>query len=176
MITGKSFGAIYVPIDTVTEHPANYREHDEGAIAHSMAHFGGAWRALVVQESTGYVIVGNGQLKAHRLAGDTEVPVLFKNVDDETALAILLADNWIAGRGRNMPAELLEVMQALAEERELFEATGADADDVEALAKEVADLDEPLDIGGKRKARKKAAVEIECPHCGERFVPKGAKR
>lgn len=173
-VVGRSFGAIYVPIDSVFEHPLNYREHDEGAIAHSIEHLGAgeAWRALVVQESSGYVIVGNGQLKAHRLRCDAEVPVLFRNVDDDMALAILLADNWTASRGRNMPAELLAVMRELQDERELFEATGADADDLEALEKEVRDLGEPLDLGPKKKAK---PAEVQCPNCGETFKPKGKR-
>jgi ParB-like chromosome segregation protein Spo0J len=175
---GRSFGAVYVPIDSVREHPRNFREHDEGIIAHSITELGRgeAWRALVVQKSTGYVLVGNGQLKAHRLRGDAEVPVLYRDVDDDLALAILLADNWIPRRGRDMPSELLDVMRELQTERMLFEAAGADDDDVEALAQEVADLDSPLDLGASKPSRAKRPIRALCPECGHEFDVERGKR
>jgi ParB-like chromosome segregation protein Spo0J len=170
-IVGRTFGAIYVPIESVQEHPENYREHDEGLIAESITRLGSgeAWRALVVQGSTGYVLVGNGQLKAHRLRGDREVPVLYRDLDDATARAVMLADNWIPTHGRDLAPELLALMRELQDERELFEATGADADDLAALEREVADLDTPLDLGASQSSRKARLVKAVCPECGHKF-------
>jgi len=99
--------------------------------------------------------------------GETVGPVRWMDVDDANARAILLADNWIPSRGRNMPDELLEVMRGLREDAELFEATGADDDDVEALERDLADLDKPLKLDVKPKMRK-----ITCPECNAKFEVK----
>ena len=155
-----------VELSKIEPHPENYREHDVGAIAHSIKLWG-VWRPMVVQESTNYVIVGNGELKALQALGETVGPVRWMDVDDANARAILLADNWIPSRGRNMPDELLEVMRELREDAELFEATGADDDDVEALERDLADLDKPLKLDVKPKMRK-----ITCPECSHTFEVK----
>jgi hypothetical protein len=156
-----------VPLADLKRHPRNFREHDTGAIAASISRWG-TWRPLVVQKSTGYVLVGNGEMEALGWLGKSEAPVRWIEVDDENALAILLADNWLPSRGRNMPDELLEVMQELALDREMFEFTGADADDVEALEREVADLDKPLKLDSRKMVRK---TKVKCPECGHEFVP-----
>lgn len=155
-----------VGIDTLNEHPENFREHDVGAIAHSIERWG-VWRALVVQQSTRNVLVGNGELKALRGLGHNAAPVRWIDVDDDNARAILLADNWIPSRGRNMPQELLDVMAQLREEREIFEATGADEDDFEALEREVEDLDKPMKLDSRKMVPK--LRKITCPECGHKF-------
>lgn len=162
------------PLDSVTEHPENFREHDVGAIAHSIALWG-VWRPMVIQSSTRYVIVGNGELKALRaIVGSNSWPLALPpghgpfvslDIDDANARAIMLADNWIPSRGRNMPQELLDLMATLREEQALFEATGADDDDFEDLARDIAETEKPLDV----KPRKPRAQKVECPECGHKF-------
>jgi ParB-like chromosome segregation protein Spo0J len=162
-----------VPLATLNLHPRNYRDHDVGAIAESLKRWG-PWRALVVQRSSNTILVGNGEAKAFDLLGVEKVPVRWVDVDDANALAILLADNWIPSRGRNMDPELLEVMQELREERELFSAAGADDDDLDALEREVADLDRPLKLDSRKMSPKKG-LKITCPECGHKFET-GAKK
>lgn len=157
-----------VPLDQLHAHPKNFREHDVGAISASIAKWG-VWRALVVQRDTNFVLVGNGELAALRALGHTEAPVRFIDVDEENALAILLADNWIPSRGRNMPEELVEVMRELALDRELFEFTGADDDDLEAVERDLADLDKPLKLDSRKMVAKKKPLKVECPECGHKF-------
>lgn len=159
-----------VPLRELQLHPRNYRDHDVGAIAESLRRWG-PWRALVVQRSSSYILVGNGEAKAFDLLGTENVPVRWIDVDDQNALAILLADNWIPSRGRNMDPELLEVMQELQEERELFSAAGVDDDDLDALEREVADLDRPLKLDSRKM---KPKLQITCPECGHKFE-KGKK-
>lgn len=151
-----------VPLDTLAEHPENFREHDVGAISESIRRWG-VWRPLVVQESTRFILVGNGESKALRVLGQATAPVRWIDVDDENARAIMLADNWIPSRGRNMPEELLALMQELREESELFEATGADDDDLADLERDLADMEKPLKASGP-KPRK-----VECPECGHKW-------
>jgi len=161
-----------VSLDSIRPHPRNYREHDIGAISASIARWG-VWRALVVQTSTKHVLVGNGEYHALVALGASEAPVKWIDVDDENALAILLADNWIPSRGRNMPEELVEVMRDLALERDLFEFTGADSDDLEALERELQDLDKPLKLDSRKMVRKPKVAT--CPECGHKFEVGGKK-
>lgn len=158
-----------VDLDELREHPENYREHDVGAIAASIERFD-VWRPMVAQISTKFVLVGNGELKALRALGRKQGPVHFIDVDDDVARAIMLADNFIPGRGRNMPTELLELMHELAIDRELFEATGADDDDLEDLEREVAELDKPLQLDSRKLVRKPR--QVACPECGHKFEVK----
>lgn len=156
-----------VPLGDLAEHPENFREHDVGAIMESIRRWG-VWRALVVQRSTSFILVGNGEAKALDALGHERAPVRWIDVDDDNARAIMLADNWIPQRGRNMPEELLDVMRSLREEREIFESTGADDDDVEALERELADLDRPLKLDVKPRAKRK----VTCPECGHKWEMK----
>ena len=151
-----------VSLGQITPHPENYREHDVGAIMESIRRWG-VWRPLVVQRSTGFILVGNGEYRAIAQMGAPNAPVRWMDVDDANARAILLADNWIPSRGRNMPQELRELMEQLREERELFESTGADDDDIEDLDRELADLEKPL------KSPKPRKVQATCPECGHKF-------
>lgn len=155
-----------VPLAEIERHPRNYREHDIGAIAASIQRWG-VWRPLVVQKSTRFILVGNGEAEALRMLGRSEAPVRWIDVDDANALAILLADNWIPSRGRNLPEELVEVMRELAVDREIFEFTGADGDDIEALERELADLDKPLSLDSRKMVRKPKTAT--CPECGHKF-------
>jgi hypothetical protein len=49
--------------------------------------------ALVVQKSTGHILVGNHRYKAAIALGMSELPVHYVDVSDEQATKILLADN-----------------------------------------------------------------------------------
>jgi ParB-like chromosome segregation protein Spo0J len=153
------------PLDSVTPHPENFREHDIGAIAHSIELWG-VWRPLVIQQSTNFVIVGCGEWKALAALHRSEAPMYFMDVDDRNARAILLADNWIPSRGRNMPEELLQLMQELREDADLFTGTGADDDDVEALERELEEADKPLKLDSRKMVRKR---KVTCPECGHKF-------
>jgi len=84
-----------VHLDQLTEDPRNARRHPERnlkAIAGSLKRFGQA-EPLVVQESTGKVIGGNGRLAVMRKLGWSEADVVRLDVDDKTATALGLALN-----------------------------------------------------------------------------------
>lgn len=167
MNVSKVWPSELVDLSSLIEHPQNFRDHDVGSVIQSIERWG-VWRALVVQRSTNYVLVGNGELKALRAMGRTEGPVFFLDVNDSEALGVMLADNWIPSRGRNMPEELLAVMRDLREERDLFESAGLDDDDFEDLERDIAETEKPLNVKAP-KPRKKTA---ECPECGHQWEMK----
>jgi ParB-like chromosome segregation protein Spo0J len=158
-----------VPIDDVQPHPENYREWDVGAIAVSIERLG-YFAPVVVQRSTGFIVAGSGRWTALKALGRTEVPVRFMDWSDTEARSAMLADNFIPRRARDMDQELLDLMVALRrEDEELWQATGVEDEDVEALERELAEADKPLKLSDPRPKPKKRPVV--CPACGERFTP-----
>jgi len=84
-----------VPIESLHLDPANARDHgpeNMDAIVASLTRFGQA-EPLVVQESSGRVIGGNGRLSAMKQLGWTECDIVELDVDDLTATALGIALN-----------------------------------------------------------------------------------
>lgn len=81
-----------IPIDSVKLYPKNPRRGSVDAIMESMSE-NGQYMPIVVQESTGYVIVGNHRLRAAKKLGWDSILAITIDVDDERAKKILLADN-----------------------------------------------------------------------------------
>lgn len=101
-----------VPIGELTEHPMNPRRGDEAAIAESMD-ASGFYGAVVAQESTGFILAGNHRYRVAVQRGAAEIPVIWKSVDDEAALRIILADNRTADAGSYDDDQLQAVLDAL---------------------------------------------------------------
>lgn len=81
-----------VAIDTLIEHPDNPRRGDEAAIDASMeAH--GFYGAVIAQASTRQIIAGNHRSRVAARRGDTTIPVLWLDVDDDEARRLMLVDN-----------------------------------------------------------------------------------
>ena len=126
-----------VPIGQLAQHPRNPREGDVGAIAESIRH-NGFYGAVVAQRSTGHVLAGNHRIKAAHDVGMKEVPVLWVDVDDETALRILLADNRTNDLASYNEGALTELLTELADSIGL-QGTGYDGDDLDELLGEYTD-------------------------------------
>jgi len=81
-----------VPIGSLKHHPKNPRKGDVKSITESIEH-NGFYGVVVAQKSTGYVLAGNHRMMAAKAAGLDSLPVAYVDLDDATALKILLADN-----------------------------------------------------------------------------------
>lgn len=81
-----------VPIDTLVEHPDNVRLGDEDIIDASMEEHG-FFGAVLVQVSTHHIIAGNHRTRVARKRGETTIPVIWLDVDDDQATRIMLMDN-----------------------------------------------------------------------------------
>lgn len=84
--------------DPLKEHPQNPRRGVVEAIDQSIEK-NGWYGAIIAQKSTGYILAGNHRYRAAVEKGATDIPVIWRDVDDETALRILLADNRTADLG-----------------------------------------------------------------------------
>lgn len=128
----------------------------------------GFYGAIVAQRSTGYILAGNHRYKAAVEAGAKSVPVIWVDVDDETAVRVLLADNRTNDVASYDNAVLAEILTELANGPGL-EGTGYDGDDLDQI---IGDLVGPDFAPGTedeqgRLDQKKPTV---CPECGHEWT------
>ena len=119
----------YVDPNRLATHPDNPRQGDVGAIFPSIKHHG-VYTPVIAQASTGHIIVGNHRYRAMLEAGMTEVPVIWRDVDDETARRIMVADNRASDLATNDDAALLDILSSMDD----LEGTLYDGDDLDDLA------------------------------------------
>ncbi|MGI9459096.1 MAG: ParB/RepB/Spo0J family partition protein [Pirellulales bacterium] len=114
--------------DHIRPHPDNARRGNVDAIRQSIQ-ANGFFGALVVQRSTGHILVGNHRFRAAQAEEMLEVPVIFVDCDDDEAKRILLADNRTSDLGvydDELLLELLTDVQALDQ----LDGTGWGDDDI----------------------------------------------
>lgn len=131
--------ALVVPLDSVTPHPRNARHGDVGAISQSLARFGQA-KPIVVQASTRHILAGNHLWRAARALGWPDLAVSVVDVDDATALALMVADNRTQELGSYDQQALADLLSELAGSDNL-DAIGYDGDDVDALLRDLSSND-----------------------------------
>lgn len=147
-------------------HPQNPRQGDVGAI-HTSIEANGFYGALVVQKSSGFVLAGNHTLLAARDSGAVKVPILELDVDDETALKILLVDNRSSDLATYDDPMLLGILAALNEHASLV-GTGYEESDLEALNRVVND---PFVPPEEPKPKTSTIVgKRTCPECGHEWI------
>lgn len=109
-------------------HPNNPRTGDTAAIAESVR-VNGVYRPVVAQSSTGAILAGNHLFTVLTEAGESRVPVLWVDCDDDEAKRILAADNGIGQLGGFDDALLASLLQDLGE----LDGTGYNFDDLDDL-------------------------------------------
>lgn len=144
-----------VTLAQVQPHPDNPRRGDVDAISQSIA-ANGFFGALVVQQSTGYILVGNHRYEAARRHGLTELPALVIDVGDDQAKRILLADNRYAELAKWDEDALAAILRELD-----LSGTGFTDEDLAAMMS--ADDFEP-DDGDVSRLDQRAPTT--CPACG----------
>jgi ParB-like chromosome segregation protein Spo0J len=149
-----------VPIDSIQNHPKNYKEGDVDAIGESVER-NDFYGACVVQKSTGFVLVGNHRRISAKVKGMKELPVIIIDCDDATAERIMLVDNRTAQLGSNNTLALHMLLEDQAKRDRGLVGTGYDEADLNRL-----------------RERAKAPVEVPkppesvmrhtytCPKCG----------
>lgn len=108
----------YVPIDTLKDHPRNYREHPDDQleqIAQSLRE-NGFYRNVVVARD-GTILAGHGVVKAARKLRYREVPVIRLPVDpdDPHALKVLAGDNELGHLAEQNDRLLTELLKEIKE-------------------------------------------------------------
>lgn len=153
-----------VPINQLTNHPANPRQGDIGAIAVSIQE-NGWYGTIVAQKSTGHVLAGNHRLQAAQQLGIEELPVYWVDVDDIEARKILLADNRTNDLATYNDEALADLLTSLAKTNDLA-GTTYDGEDLDNLLSDLAELTPPE---GFQSFDDELETEHACPKCGYEF-------
>lgn len=149
------------PIADLHEHPDNPRRGDEDAIGASLdAH--GFYGAVIAQRSTGAIIVGNHRTRVAARRGETHLPVVLLDVDDDEARRILLVDNRTGDQATYDDTELARLLGELSTTELALAGSGFAPED---LAQLLAALEpDPLDDSALSPFDQ--SVERSCPFCG----------
>lgn len=135
-----------MPVNALKLHPQNPRKGDLAALGKSIDRFGFYGRVLV-QKSTGFILAGNHRYKSLLEKNASFVPVEVLDVDDETALGIVLADNRISDLAGYDDGMLTGLLMEMGEYEGGFEGTGYEEEDLEGLLAGLGNLD-PGGAGG----------------------------
>lgn len=103
-------GYVKVPTDLVRLAKRNPRRGAVAEVVESLREFG-QHRPIVVQRSTGEVIVGNHLLKAAQTLGWQELDAFIVDDNDEVALRRALADNAVGDKATWDEQELADVLK-----------------------------------------------------------------
>lgn len=137
--------SLLVPITAVQQHPQNPNNGDVDVIAESIL-ANGFFNPVVVQRSTGYILAGNHRYAALLSIGETDIPVIWADVDDERALRILIADNRTAEIAVRNNRELANLMALLEETDTGLVGTGYDEEGLAELRR-LANIDDHAGFG-----------------------------
>ena len=131
-----------VKLSTLEPHPENPRRADTEELRASLKRFG-QYRPIVVQKSTSYIIAGNHTAKAAGEEGWKTIKATIIDVDDETARAILIADNRLADLGTYETVDLTDALKSI-EQAGGLSGTGYTTVDLAQLLTPVAAPGRPL--------------------------------
>lgn len=124
-----------IPIDSVRQHPQNNNAGDGDAIAESITELG-FYDPIAVQLSTGYIITGNHSWEEYRRQGATRIPAIVHDVDDITAVRMMIGHNRTNRRGHDdddATRSLLAWLEEQAGTPYVLCGTGYTLDDVNRL-------------------------------------------
>lgn len=102
--------AVTVPIELLKLAKRNPRKGAVAEVVESLREFG-QHRPVVVQRSTGEVVVGNHMLKAAHVLGWSQLDALIVNDDDDKAMRRALADNFTGDKASWDEEELAEILK-----------------------------------------------------------------
>lgn len=151
-----------VPVGRLTHHPDNPRRGDVEALKDSIK-ANGFYGALVVQHSTGRILVGNHRFDAAVELGFKTVPVAWAYVNEEGAKKILLVDNRASDLAGYDERKVVELLRGLTDMR----GTGYTDHDLEMLTRSLL----PIEIPNEFPELNENTVTTKhvCPKCSYRF-------
>lgn len=137
---------LLVPIDQIRQHPRNANNGDVEAIAESILS-NGFYNPISVQRSTGYIVAGNHRYAAMLSLGQEQIPAVMLDIDDETALRVMLADNRTAELAVRDEHELQTLLDELAETEQGLAGTAYTDDDLSDLERKMRAIDHmPIEV------------------------------
>jgi ParB-like chromosome segregation protein Spo0J len=144
-----------VPIENLNDHPANARRGNVPVIVESVkAH--GQYRPVVVNRQGSVILAGHHVVKALRKLRWKTVAVVWVDVDDQTALKILVADNRLSDLADYDDAGLAEMLLTLPD----LEGSGYTREDLDALQGLGSVGGESVDAGGEKVESELVQVKV----------------
>lgn len=151
-----------VPIGWPKLHPKNPNKGNVDAIGESIE-ANRFYGAILVQKSTGFILVGNHRWKSATEKGLQQIPVIVVDCDDATAERILTADNRTADLHKQDDAVLFAMLEARKNDGGLRGTGYRDAD----LERMKAKLSAPSEFPKITKGA--VRVSYTCPNCGHKW-------
>ena len=121
-----------VPVEHLIPHPKNPNVGDLSAIMDSIR-VNGFWNRVTANKRNRRILAGNHRFEAAKQLGFTTVPVQWVDVDEETELRILTADNRTSRLGDDDPAVLAAILTDLMDTDTGLEGLGYSETDVDRL-------------------------------------------
>ena len=137
-----------VDVEALQPHPLNPNRGDVEQIKDSIDATG-FFGVVIAQESTHHIIAGEHRWRAARRAGLLDISTLFLDVDDATAVAILLVDNESRKRGRYDEEALIAQLEAARGQDGTLKGTGYTDEDLALLLATSAAAAEPEDVDAR---------------------------
>ena len=126
-----------VPLDDAIPYPGNPRRGDQEAITSSIRDLG-LYAGVILQRSTGHILVGNHRRHGVAELGGTLIPADYLDVDDTRAAAIVARDNRTSDLGGYDDHGLAALLQG---HPDVLPLSGYDAAGLEAILRAAADRD-----------------------------------
>jgi hypothetical protein len=146
----ESIESLLEPISAVTQHPHNPNNGDVDAVIESILG-NGFYNPVVVQRATGHIIAGNTRYAALLALGETQIPVVYADIDDEHAIRILIADNRTAELAVRDNRDLERLLKQLDKSDEGLAGTGYTVDDFTELRR-LNHISDNAGFGGAERA------------------------
>lgn len=128
----ESLSPLMVPIDEVTQHPANYNNGDVELIVESIM-VNGMYRPIWVSRETKEIVGGNHTWMACKELHAEVIPVIWLDGDEEQVVRKMVADNEIARKARPDEQQLLDFLNELDHTEYSLQGTGMTHRDLEIL-------------------------------------------
>lgn len=153
------------PTDELVPHERNPNRHSEEQIQRlaKLIDYQGFRHPIIVSKRSGKIVAGHARLSAAKLLGLQTVPIDYQEFEsDESEYAFLISDNGIQDFSSLDFAEISEIMVTLGPDFEL-DLLGVKDFAIDPQFAPSNEEDQP------RLDEKKP---VQCPNCGEQFVPK----
>lgn len=169
MVTLHELSYVLEPIDAVRQHPDNPNNGDDEEVAVSME-MNGVYKGVTAQRSTGYILEGHTRYTSLKRLGSDQIYVSWLDVDDKTALRILLVDNESAKKAWIDKIMLGELLEQIAADDPVVGLLGTGYNDAYLEELRGLQMDSPLEFDENSFAKQRSTGHaITCPHCGHEF-------
>lgn len=165
-------------VQEIIDNPANWRIHpplQRDALTADLLSIGMV-QNVTINEVTGNLVDGHLRVSIYRVEGEESIPVSYVDLTPQEEATILAHLDWIGqmaeGDREKVDALLLEIPEPDNEATQQMMAEMMASADLEPPGfLPAAESSQPR-LDQHEPSARKSSEQIECPHCGELFVPR----